>query len=78
MTIGGCLVFMFFWYTIFDAWLLSRKIKNAKMKLNNFEKNIIRRKSTEILNTELWYPDMNEYICVNDPDFSIEKGKNNP
>ena len=57
-----------------SAWSLHRRIKNAKKKLADFEKKTFRRGSTEVLNAELWYPDLNEFRCVNDPNFTIEKG----
>ena len=65
---------MYFVYTIFDSWLLSLKIASAKRKLEEFRSNLLRRAPDENLNAELWYPDMNKYICVNDPNFSEEKG----
>lgn len=74
MATGSFLGFMFFLYTLLDAYLLGRKIKRAEKKLEEFRNKRIRRDSRENLNAELWYPDLNVYKCVNDPNFTVEKG----
>lgn len=71
---GSLLFFLFFLYTLLDAFLLSRKIKKARKKLADFKHKEIRRDSTENLNAELWYPDMKIYSCINDPNFTVEEG----
>ena len=47
----------------------------AQRKLEQFRKTVVRRDSTENLNTELWYPDLKFFKCVNDPGLTEEKGK---
>ncbi len=74
LAVESFLAFAFLLYTIVDSCLLQRKIEEAQIKLEAFKNNLIRRNSTENLNAELWYPDLNEYRCINDPDFTVEKG----
>ncbi len=69
------MVYAYFWYTVVDSWLLSLRIAEAKKKLEKFRSSILRRGPDEDLSAEIWYPDMNKYICVNDLSFTIEKGK---
>ena len=71
---GSFLGLLFFLYTLLDAYLLGRKIKKAKQRLEDFKRKQIRRDSTENLNAELWYPDLKVYRCINDPEFTVEKG----
>jgi len=73
--IAGVLTYAYFWYTIFTSWLLSKRIVSAKKKLDDFKSKMVRRDPAENLNAEIWYPDMRKYICVNNPEFSAEKGK---
>ena len=60
--------------TLLDAFLLGRKIQKAKKKLEDFKKNEIRRDPGENLNAELWYPDLKDFRCINDPKFTPERG----
>ena len=69
------MTYAYFWYTIFNSWLLGKRIVRAKKKLDDFRSNLVRRDPTENLNAEIWYPDMEKYMCVNDPEFSVERGK---
>lgn len=71
---GSFLGFLFFLYTLLDACLLSRNIKKAERKLEELTNNQIRRDPTENLNAELWYPDPRVFLCINDPNFTAEKG----
>ena len=71
---GSLLGLLFFLYTLLDAYLLNYKIKKSKMKLEEYKKNQIRRDPAENLNADLWYPNLKEYRCINDPKFTVEKG----
>lgn len=75
MATASILVFLLFLYSLLDACLLARRIKKAERKLQKFKKEQIRRDSTQNLNAELWYPDLSVYRCINDPDFTVEKGE---
>lgn len=71
---GSLLGLLLFLYTLLDAYLLSYKIKKSKLKLDQYRKNQIRRDPTENLNVDLWYPNLKEFRCTNDPKFTVEKG----
>lgn len=70
---GSLLGLLLFLYTLLDAYLLSYKIKKSKVKLEQYRKNQIRRDPTENLNVDLWYPNLQEFRCINDPKFTPEK-----
>lgn len=72
--IGSIFFFFFFLYTLLDTYWVGHRIKKVQQKFDEFKKNRIQRSSTEDLNAELWYPDLNEFKCVNDPDLTKEKG----
>ena len=65
--------FLLFLYTMVDSCFIGRRIQRTEHKLNEFKENVVRRDSTENLNAGLWYPDLDKYKCINDPDFTDEK-----